>query len=73
MYHSNITLILIEEAARAIDDRAYLKKLDLLFDALVLMYGLDDLVNISNVEKFKKEIKVIISYIKHPDIRRFIC
>ncbi len=41
-----------------VDERVYFDKIDLLFDALVLMYGLDDLIKINNVEKFKKEIRV---------------
>ncbi|CAF1119544.1 unnamed protein product [Brachionus calyciflorus] len=57
MYQSNITLILIE-SIEPVDESFYFRKLDILFDALVLMYGLEDLINISNVEKFKKEIKI---------------
>ena len=57
MYHSNITLILVEELD-AFDEDVLFKKLDLIFDALVFMYGLEDLINIQNVEKFKREIKV---------------
>ena len=32
--------------------------LTLVFDAMVLLCGQEDLVNIKNVERFKKEIKV---------------
>jgi len=56
-YHSNITLILIEQLM-PIDERVYFDKIDLIFDSLVFMYGLDDLININNVDKLKKEIKV---------------
>ena len=61
MYSSNITLILIENL-QPVSDHFYFQKLDLLFDAMVFMYGLDDLINISNVEKFKKEIRVSLVY-----------
>ena len=54
-YHSSITLILIEKQ-QPIDEKVYSHKLDMLFDALVLVYGLEDLINITNNEKFKKEI-----------------
>lgn len=57
IYHSNVTLILIEPLD-AWDEQVYFRKLDLLFDILVFMYGIEDLLNISNVEKFKKEIKI---------------
>ena len=57
MFHSQITLILVEPIL-PVDERVYFDKIDILFNAMVLMYGLDDLINITNVEKFKKEIKV---------------
>lgn len=60
MYHSNITLILVEQL-EPINENVYFRKLDVLFDAMVILYGLEDLVNISNIEKFKKEIKVQFS------------
>ena len=62
MYNSNITLILVEQLA-PVDDQVYFRKLDLLFDAMVLMYGIEDLVNVKNVEKFKKEIRVAYNLI----------
>ena len=34
--------------------------LDGVFDALVLMYGLEDLIKIKNIERFKREIKVLL-------------
>jgi hypothetical protein len=64
-FHSSITLILVEELM-PIDDRVYYNKLDLLFDAMILFYGLDDIINIANIEKFKKEIKVIDSKSRKP-------
>ena len=57
IYHANITLILIEESS-AHSEQVSFRKLDLLFDALVFMYGLEDLLNIQNVEKFKLDIKI---------------
>lgn len=59
MYHANVVLILVETLT-CHDEHVSFRKLDLLFDALVFMYGLDDLINISNVDKFKKDIKVCI-------------
>lgn len=60
MYQANLTLILVEPID-AFDENVYFRKLDLIFDALVILYGLEDLINISNVEKFKKEIQVIFN------------
>jgi hypothetical protein len=57
MYHSNITLIMIENN-QPVNDNVYFDKMNLIFDSLVLLYGLDDLINIKNVEKFKREIRV---------------
>jgi hypothetical protein len=62
MYHSNITLILVEQL-EPIDSKVYFDKLDLLFDSMVLMYGLDDLINIANVDKFQREIRVCFKLI----------
>ena len=33
--------------------------LDLIFNAMVLLYGLEDATNIKHVERFKREIKVL--------------
>lgn len=69
MYHANITLILIEDLTCQ-DESVSFRKLDLLFDTLVFMYGLEDLINISNVEKFKKDIQVnslVFSFFKLKD------
>ncbi len=62
MYHSNITLIMIENN-QPINDNVYFDKMNLIFDSLVLLYGLDDLINIKNVEKFKREIRVPLRFI----------
>lgn len=58
MYHANITLILIEPNL-PYDERVYFSKLDLLFDTLTLLFGLDDLINIKNIEIFKKEVRIV--------------
>ena len=58
MYNSNVTLILIEDSVSAVAEEVLFNKLDMLFDALVLLYGIDDLINIPSVDKFKKEIRV---------------
>jgi len=47
-----------------VSDGYYFKKLDLLFDAMVFMYGIEDLMKITNIEKFKKEIRVTKLYLK---------
>ena len=40
----------------------YLSRLlDYVFQCMVLVYGLEDLTNIKNIERFKKEIKVCCS------------
>lgn len=54
------SLVLIAVMGRdgASDDAHMGKLLDNVFHAMVLLYGLDDLVNIKNVERFKKEIRV---------------
>lgn len=62
MYHSNLTLILIEPI-EPFDEIFYLRKLDMIFEAMVMMYGLEDLKNIENVEKFKKDIKIVFPVI----------
>jgi hypothetical protein len=71
MYHSNITLIMIENN-QPISDNIYFEKLNIIFDSLVLLYGLDDLINIKNVEKFKREIRVSINLLNfHFNLQRF--
>jgi hypothetical protein len=60
VYHSTISLILVETNC-PFDEKVYYEKLDLIFNALVILHGLDDLISINNVEKFKKDIRV--SYI----------
>ena len=62
MYFSNLTLILIEPI-EPFDEGFYLRKLDMLFEAMVMMYGLEDLKNIENIEKFKQEIKIVFPLI----------
>ena len=39
-------------------DRHLTHLLDLVFQAMVLVYGLEDTTNIKNIERFKREIKV---------------
>ena len=57
MFHSSLTLILVEQI-HPIDEHVYFDKIEILFNALVFMYGLDDLIEINSIEKFKNEIKV---------------
>lgn len=53
------------------DDNAsdvYLSRLlDYIFQCMVIVYGLEDLTNIKNIERFKKEIKVSVIKSK-PDL-----
>ena len=54
---SSLTMIVIAADDQA--DNCHLNHiLTLVFDAMVLLCGQDELVNIKNVERFKKEIKV---------------
>jgi hypothetical protein len=41
-----------------VDDCHYGNLLNLVFNAMVLLDGIEEVTNIKNVEKFKKEIKV---------------
>ncbi|CAL1546698.1 unnamed protein product, partial [Lymnaea stagnalis] len=54
------SLVLIAVMGRdgAADDVHMGQLLDNVFNAMVLLYGLDDLTNIKNVERFKKEIRL---------------
>lgn len=40
------------------EDAHLSRLLDYVFQSMVLLYGLDDLTNIKNIERFKREIKV---------------
>jgi hypothetical protein len=63
MYYSNITLILIEKQM-PVDEKFYLKKLDILFDALVFICGLDDLISAGNADRLQKDVEVIFRIAK---------
>ena len=53
----SLVLIIVSRDDNASD--GYLRRLlDLVFHAMVMVYGLDDIINIKNVERFKREIKV---------------
>ncbi|XP_013390800.1 protein fuzzy homolog [Lingula anatina] len=57
VFHDSITLILVSRDDNASD--SHLQQLiEKVFLSMVLVYGLDDLTNIKNIERFKKEIKV---------------
>ncbi|KAI8783837.1 protein fuzzy, partial [Biomphalaria glabrata] len=56
-FHNSLVLIAVMGRDGASDDAHMGKLLDNVFHAMVLLYGLDDLVNIKNVERFKKEIR----------------
>ncbi len=58
-YHSKITLILFD-TIKPVDREVYFSKLDLLFNAIVIFYGVEDLLNIADVETFKNDIKVCL-------------
>lgn len=61
MIHSlavcSVTLIAIAQNDDA-DDCHYSNLLNLVFNAMVLLVGIEEVINMKNVEKFKKEIKV---------------
>ncbi|KAK0055155.1 protein fuzzy, partial [Biomphalaria pfeifferi] len=57
-FHNSLVLIAVMGRDGASDDAHMGKLLDNVFHAMVLLYGLDDLVNIKNVERFKKEIRI---------------
>ncbi|KAJ8298694.1 hypothetical protein KUTeg_022754 [Tegillarca granosa] len=59
MDFSNITLIVVTEDDLA-DDCHLNNLLNYVFNSMVLLCGLDELTNIKNVEKLKREIKVCI-------------
>jgi hypothetical protein len=61
MYHANLTLVLVETDC-GLDDAVYTNKLDLLFDAIVLQHGLDDIINVKHIEKFQRQINVSSRY-----------
>ncbi|ELU10103.1 hypothetical protein CAPTEDRAFT_17914 [Capitella teleta] len=56
-FYDSLTLIIITQDDNA-SDLHLTQTLDLVFHSLVLLYGLDDLSNIKNVERFKREIRV---------------
>ncbi|ESO95322.1 hypothetical protein LOTGIDRAFT_117207 [Lottia gigantea] len=56
-YLNSITLIIITSEDNA-DDCHLRKLLDNIFYSMVLLYGEDELANIKNLERFKREIKV---------------
>ena len=53
----SITLIVATRDDHS-DDCHLSKLLDNIFQAMVLLYGFDEVTNIKNVERFKREIKV---------------
>ncbi|CAH1785473.1 unnamed protein product [Owenia fusiformis] len=58
VFHNSLTLILVREKEGS-HGTVFLKQhMELLFQAMVLLYGLEDLMNIKNNERFKREIKV---------------
>ncbi|XP_078332818.1 protein fuzzy homolog isoform X1 [Crassostrea virginica] len=57
VFHDSVTLITIAQNDDA-DDCHYNNLLNLVFNAMVLLVGIEEVSNIKNVEKFKKEIKV---------------
>ncbi|XP_041367244.1 protein fuzzy homolog isoform X2 [Gigantopelta aegis] len=57
VFHNSITLIVATRDDHS-DDCHLAQLLDNIFQAMVLMYGADDVTNIKNIERFKREIKV---------------
>lgn len=55
---SSLVLISVTSRDSTTDDVHAGNLLENVFNAMVLLYGLDELTNIKNIERFKKEIKV---------------
>ena len=55
----SLTLIVVTQDDNG-SDTHLTRLLDYIFQAMVLVYGLDELINIKNIERFKREIKVNI-------------
>ncbi|KAK2153983.1 hypothetical protein LSH36_280g03034 [Paralvinella palmiformis] len=56
-YHNSLSLVVIGNQDGS-SDVHMTTLLDLIFNAMVLLYGLEDATNIKHVERFKREIKV---------------
>lgn len=74
VFHDSLTMILITDDDQA--DNCHLNHiLTLVFDAMVLLCGQDELINIKNVERFKKDIKVcypiVDKFVEQPDRMTF--
>ena len=61
-YDCSLTLIVIAEDDNA-DDCHLGNVLSYVFDAMVMLLGFDEVTNIKNVERFKKDVRVSIFYI----------
>ncbi|XP_059152757.1 protein fuzzy homolog [Physella acuta] len=57
-FHNSLVLIAVVSRDSAADDVHVGRLLENVFHSLVLLYGLEELVNIKNVERFKKEIRI---------------
>ena len=63
IFHDRIVLIL--QAPQTDDDAGdavafFDRLLDVVFHSMVLLFGFDDLLAVENVERFRKEIKVLL-------------
>jgi len=65
MYENSLTLILVTDDDGANHDLHMLHFLDLVFNAVVLLCGIEDIVSLSNrnVERLKKEVKLSLTLI----------
>lgn len=61
-FHNSITLIMVCQDDNSSDIHMQ-RLLEYVFQAMVLVYGKDELVSIKNVDRFKKEIKVSYSLV----------
>lgn len=59
----SLVLISVMSLDSAADDVFTGKLLENIFNAMIFLYGLDDLTNIKNVERFKREIKVCVHFL----------
>jgi len=67
MFENSLTLILVTDDDGAHHDHHMLHFLDLVFNAVVLLCGVEDIVSLSNrnVERLKKEVKLSLNLIDY--------
>uniref|UniRef100_A0A8C4Q938 FUZ/MON1/HPS1 first Longin domain-containing protein n=1 Tax=Eptatretus burgeri TaxID=7764 RepID=A0A8C4Q938_EPTBU len=62
-FHNTITMMLVTDDNQS--SEAYLQRLlTSFFDAMVLLVGLEDLANIKNVERLKRDLRVSVTWVQ---------